>query len=179
MDVRINPRSYPASIKVGDRAVISVEDDPPEIIDGRLGAADFSRMCRYIALNRGAILDHWAGRIDGVELARALWPLPTSRPRWRKRIMPQGQRKKIEIYSAGCRLCREAEAIIRRIVGANYDIEILDMRRAYVAREAARRGIRSVPAVAVDGHLAACITDRGVDEAVLRSAIAGLPQERD
>jgi hypothetical protein len=82
------------------------------------------------------------------------------------------QRKKIEIYSAGCHTCREAEAVVRRIAGADHDIEVLDMHQAHVVSQAARHGIRSVPSVVVDGHLAACCAGRGVDEAVLRSAIA-------
>jgi hypothetical protein len=81
------------------------------------------------------------------------------------------QRKKIEIYSAGCHTCREAEVIVRRITGTDHDVEVLDMHQAHVASRAAHHGIRSVPAVVVDGHLAACCAGRGVDEAILRSAI--------
>ena len=81
--------------------------------------------------------------------------------------------KKIGIYSAGCTLCRKAAAMIRRIAGADNDVAVLDMHQADVARQAARRGISSVPAVVVDGHLTDCFTgDPSVDEAVLRSAIA-------
>ena len=83
-----------------------------------------------------------------------------------------GQRRKIEIYSAGCPVCRKVEAMIRRIVGANHDVEVLDMHQDHVARQAARRGIRRLPGVVVDGHHVACCIDRGVDEAILRSAIA-------
>jgi hypothetical protein len=90
----------------------------------------------------------------------------------RERHMPQGSRKKIQIYSAGCRLCREAETMIRRIVGFNHDIEVLAMRRVHVASQAARLGIRSVPSVVVDGRLLACRADGAVDEAALRAAIA-------
>jgi predicted thioredoxin/glutaredoxin len=82
------------------------------------------------------------------------------------------RRKKIEIYSAGCHTCREAEALVRHIAGADHDVEVLDMHQAHVVSQAARDGIRSVPSVVVDGHLAACCAGRGVDEAVLRSAIA-------
>ena len=39
MEIRINPRGYPACIKVG-LALVGVE--PPEIIEGRLGANDFT-----------------------------------------------------------------------------------------------------------------------------------------
>ena len=56
----------------GNLAVVSVEDDPPEIIEGRLASADLALIRRYIALNRDAILDHWREKTDGLELSRAL-----------------------------------------------------------------------------------------------------------
>jgi hypothetical protein len=49
---------------------------------------------------------------------------------------------------------------------------VLDMHQGRVAAQTARHGIRCVPAVVVDGHLAACCAGRGVDKAVLRSALA-------
>lgn len=57
-------------------AVVSVEDDPPQVIEGPLDAADLDLVRRYIALNKQAIMDHWQEKTDGVELSRALKPLP-------------------------------------------------------------------------------------------------------
>jgi len=82
------------------------------------------------------------------------------------------QRKKIEVFSAGCQTCREAVETVRRVAGSNRDIEVLDMHRDDVAARAKRHGIQSVPSVVIDGQLAACCAGRGVDEGVLRSAIA-------
>jgi hypothetical protein len=56
-------------------AVVSVEEAPAQVIEGRLGATDLNRVRRYIAQNREAILDHWHGRTDGAELSRSLKPL--------------------------------------------------------------------------------------------------------
>ncbi len=50
---------------------------------------------------------------------------------------------------------------------------ILDMHDPDVARRAAELGIRSVPAVVVDGKLAQCCAGGGVDEASLRAAGVG------
>jgi glutaredoxin 3 len=82
------------------------------------------------------------------------------------------QRKKIEVFSAGCPACRAAVASVRRIAGTDHDVEVLDMHQEHVAARARQHGIRSVPSVVVDGQLAACCVVRGVDEAILRSAIA-------
>jgi hypothetical protein len=57
-------------------AVVSVEDEP-RLLEGQLDAADLVLLGRYIALNRAAILDHWVGQTDGVELSRCLQPLPS------------------------------------------------------------------------------------------------------
>lgn len=57
-------------------AVVSVEDDPPLVIVGRLLPKDLARVRRYIAANRRAILDYWRERTDGAELARQLVRVP-------------------------------------------------------------------------------------------------------
>jgi hypothetical protein len=61
---------------IGNLAVVSVEDDPPRVIEGHLSAEDLAAVRRYIGLNRAAIMDHWSERTDGVELVSALRPLP-------------------------------------------------------------------------------------------------------
>jgi glutaredoxin len=81
------------------------------------------------------------------------------------------QKKKIEIYTAGCSTCNEAVELVKRIAGSNHDIEILDMHQAHIAARAERHGIRSLPSVVVDGKLAGCCAGRGPDEAILREAI--------
>ena len=56
-------------------AVVSVEEAPPQVIEGRLSSVDLNQVRRYIALNRAAILDHWVGQTDGVDLSHSLRPL--------------------------------------------------------------------------------------------------------
>jgi glutaredoxin len=85
--------------------------------------------------------------------------------------MAQGQRKKIEIFTAGCSTCQETVDLVRRIAGANHDIEIHDMHQSHIAARAKQHGIRSLPSVVVDGKLAGCCAERGPDETVLREAI--------
>jgi hypothetical protein len=58
-------------------AVVGVAADPAEVIEGRLTPADLALVQRYVALNRQAILDHWNEKTDGMQLTRALKPLPT------------------------------------------------------------------------------------------------------
>jgi hypothetical protein len=64
-----------AQFDIDRLAVVSIEDEPPQVMEGSLSAADLELVRRYIALNRQAILDHWREKTDGIELSRALLPL--------------------------------------------------------------------------------------------------------
>ena len=81
--------------------------------------------------------------------------------------------QKIEVFSAGCPACEEAEELVKRIAGASHTVEVLDMHRPEVAVRARQHGITRVPSVVIDGKLASCCTERGPDEATLRAAIHG------
>ena len=83
-------------------------------------------------------------------------------------------KRKIEIFSAGCPCCNEAVELVEEISCPSCDIEVLDMRQEVAAKKAEEYGIRSVPAVAVDGKLASCCAGRGVDEAAIRNAGVGV-----
>jgi glutaredoxin len=80
----------------------------------------------------------------------------------------------VEIFSAGCAVCAETIQTIKVIAGPSCDIEVLDMQKPGVAARAKQYGIRSVPAVVIDGTLADCCAGRGVDEATLRAAGLGV-----
>ncbi|MGH7779280.1 MAG: thioredoxin family protein [Candidatus Binataceae bacterium] len=84
-------------------------------------------------------------------------------------------KRKIEIFSAGCVACDETVATVRRIACSSCEIEVLDMHDPAVATKAKTYGVRTVPAVAVDGRLAACCAGTGPDEASLRAAGVGVP----
>jgi hypothetical protein len=81
----------------------------------------------------------------------------------------------VEIFSAGCPLCDETQAMVRRLACPSCDVTVLDMRDPAVAAKAKTYGIRAVPAVAVDGQLAACCAGSGPVEATLKAAGVGTP----
>jgi glutaredoxin 3 len=80
------------------------------------------------------------------------------------------ERKKVEIFSAGCARCKEAIEMVKRIAGS-HEVVIHDMHKADVASRAKQLGVRSIPAVAIDGKLAGCCAGRGPDGHVLRTAL--------
>lgn len=83
--------------------------------------------------------------------------------------------RSIEIFSAGCPTCEETIQLVNRIACSSCEVSVLDMHVAEVAARAKKLGIRSVPAVLIDGELADCCAGRGPDEATLRAAGLGQP----
>ena len=83
--------------------------------------------------------------------------------------------RKIEIFSAGCPVCKNAIETVERLACSSCDIEVLDMNDASSAQRADALGVKRVPAVVVDGKLLDCCTSGAVEEAVLRAAGIGSP----
>lgn len=83
--------------------------------------------------------------------------------------------RKIEVFSAGCSVCEDTIALINKIACPSCEVEILDMHKPEVSKKAKHYGIRSVPAVVVNGKLADCCVRGGPDEAQLRAAGIGIP----
>jgi len=82
-------------------------------------------------------------------------------------------KRKVEVFSAGCPACEEAVQLVRSIACPSCEVSVVDMKDSKIAQRAKALGIASVPAIAVDGTLAACCSGRGPDEAALRSAGIG------
>ena len=81
--------------------------------------------------------------------------------------------RKIEVFSAGCAVCNDAAALVKSLACDSCDVEILDMSQDTVAERARGYGIKSVPAVVIDGKLADCCANRGLNEESLRNAGIG------
>jgi glutaredoxin len=82
-------------------------------------------------------------------------------------------KRKIEIFSAGCAACLEAIEAVKPEACSSCEVIVHDMMDTQVARRAKEMGIRSVPAVVIDGNLASCCAGRGVDIGVLKNAGLG------
>lgn len=81
----------------------------------------------------------------------------------------------IEVFSASCPVCRETVERIRQAACPSCEVVVLDMNDPQVASRAKRLGIRSAPAVVIDGALADCCSGRGPDLATLQAAGLGQP----
>jgi CheY-like chemotaxis protein len=87
----------------------------------------------------------------------------------------EGQKRKVEIFSAGCSCC---EDMIRSMKAAaasfSCEITVLDMRQSDVAQRAKQLGVRFVPAVVINGELVEHFKGRA-DLVPLRAARVGVP----
>jgi predicted DsbA family dithiol-disulfide isomerase len=61
--------------------------------------------------------------------------------------------------------------MVKRVAGS-HELVIHDMHKSETASKAKQYGIRSVPAVVIDGKLASCCAGRGPEENTLRAALA-------
>ena len=77
----------------------------------------------------------------------------------------------IEVFSAGCPTCKEAIETLKGLAGSQHEVHVRDMQHTETATRAKQLGIRSLPAVVIDGKLAGCCAGRGPDELVLREAL--------
>lgn len=84
-------------------------------------------------------------------------------------------KRKIEVFSAGCPVCDKTIKRIEDLACDSCEVSVLDTRAPEVAKRAESLGIRSIPAVLIDGKLADCCSGRGPDEATLRKAGLGRP----
>lgn len=73
-------------------------------------------------------------------------------------------KKKIEAFSAGCSTCTVTIELVMRLAGSSHEVVVHDMQRSETTTKAKNYGVRSVPAVVIDGKLASCCAGRGPEE---------------
>lgn len=84
------------------------------------------------------------------------------------------EKRQVEVFTAGCPVCDHTIELVKRIACDSCDVTVVDLRDPTVARRAEALGVRSVPAVVVNGTLADCCRG-GPSEADLRRAGIGQP----
>ena len=82
-------------------------------------------------------------------------------------------KRKVEVFSAGCPACQDVIALVQQVACPSCEVSVLDMNDPNISSRAKSLGVRSVPAVVIDGKLADCCTGRGPDEFTLRAAGLG------
>lgn len=77
----------------------------------------------------------------------------------------------IEVFTAGCSICKGTIELMKKLASAEHEVQVHDMQEREVSTRAAQYGIRSIPAVVIDGKLASCCAERGPDENTLRAVL--------
>ena len=83
-------------------------------------------------------------------------------------------KRQIEVFIAGCPVCDDAISLVNRIACPSCEVTTLDMRTSEVADRAKALGVRSIPAVVIDGKVADCC-QKGINEETLKTAGLGQP----
>jgi hypothetical protein len=84
-------------------------------------------------------------------------------------------KRKIEAFSAGCPVCENTIEVANRIACSSCEVEMFGMRKSEVVARARHYGVKTLPAVVVDGKLTDCCKVQGPEEASLRAAGLGVP----
>ncbi|RKX26188.1 MAG: glutaredoxin [Candidatus Zixiibacteriota bacterium] len=89
------------------------------------------------------------------------------------------QKRKIEVFTAGCPVCEETVKQVKEVACSSCEVIVYDLNKGCETNEcrdkAKEYGIKSVPAVAIDGKLSSCCTNDGVDIEALKAAGLGQP----
>lgn len=89
------------------------------------------------------------------------------------------EKRKIEIFTAGCPVCEDTVKQVREAACPSCEVIVYDLNKGCETNEcrdkAKEYGIKSVPAVAIDGKLASCCDNNGVDIETLKQAGLGQP----
>jgi len=85
-------------------------------------------------------------------------------------------KRRVEIFSAGCKTCQRTIEQLREQIDSRHEIVVHDMHNDDGAAERAEAfGIRTVPAIVVDGFLLACCKNTGPTLRELQAAGLGKP----
>lgn len=82
-------------------------------------------------------------------------------------------KRKIEIFSAGCPACDETIKLVNDNACSSCEVEILNVNESSTQQKMKSLGIKSIPAVAIDGKLADCCAGKGPDLEKLKAAGLG------
>jgi len=85
-------------------------------------------------------------------------------------------KRQVEVFTAGCPVCEPTIELVEELACSNCEVTVYNLSKEG-AETAQEYAIKTVPAVVVDGRLAACCETRGPDREQLLAAGLGQPAE--
>ena len=83
-------------------------------------------------------------------------------------------KRTVEVFSAGCPACEPTVELVKSLACPSCDVQVLDMNQPDVAEKAQQYGVKTVPAVVIDGQLASCCAGAGPNAEALCAAGLGV-----
>lgn len=91
--------------------------------------------------------------------------------------METKRKRKIEVFTAGCPVCQPVVEMVKGTVCSDCELIVYNLAEPCESKEcidkAKTYGIKTLPAVAVNGTLLSCCQNKGISEAELRSSGIG------
>ncbi len=85
----------------------------------------------------------------------------------------------VEVFTAGCGICESTVELVKQMSCPSCEVIVYDLSKPCDTKECIQKarqyGVKSLPAVAVNGILLNCCQNRGVSEVELRNAGIGQP----
>ncbi|MBI2602826.1 MAG: thioredoxin family protein [Deltaproteobacteria bacterium] len=79
------------------------------------------------------------------------------------------EKRKVEVFSAGCPCCEQALDLVNSIACSSCEVTVADMKDPETQKKAAKLGVKSVPEVVIDGKIASCCLTDEISEKALRN----------
>ena len=81
-------------------------------------------------------------------------------------------KRRVEVFTAGCPVCEPAVQIVQELACPDYEVTVHDLREGDAER-VRKYGVKTVPAVVVDGRLVSCCENSGPRREELEAAGIG------
>lgn len=83
-------------------------------------------------------------------------------------------KRRVEVFTAGCPVCEPAVNMVEDLACPDCEVTVYQLQERG-ADKATEYGIKTVPAVVVDGRVVSCCDNRGPSDAELHAAGIGVP----
>lgn len=88
-------------------------------------------------------------------------------------------KRKVEVFTAGCPVCDPTVQMVKNLACPGCDVHVHDLNKGCETDkcrvEAQKYGLKTVPAIVVDGKVASCCENPGANREDLKAAGIGTP----
>ena len=82
-------------------------------------------------------------------------------------------KRQVEVFTAGCPVCEPVVQLVKELACPDCEVAVRDLHDTRAAGKASAYGVKTVPAVVVNGRLASCCENTGPNREDLAAAGIG------